>query len=171
MHMLWTVVPSAAGMCSLISGRLPLGVKGSLSVPRDSSVSCKKKSNHMIRRVLMVSESSFCPDTAWVCECVVWVGGGNLFTAHTRCFESSRQRKKDRTWRSESAPRWWWVLEYKNPAGEQPRARRWDMKVQQPSVHTQSYRVSVKYKWPTSLWVKRSGKWGFYIKTKLVFLW
>lgn len=26
---------------------------------------------------------------------VVWVGGGNLFTAHTRCFESSRQGKKD----------------------------------------------------------------------------
>lgn len=46
----------------------------------------------------MVSESSFCPDTALtVCECecvVVWVGGGNLFTAHTRCFESSRQGKK-----------------------------------------------------------------------------
>lgn len=88
-----TVVLSTVVTCALVSGRLPLGAKGSLLCPVIQECDTKK-SNHMIRQKLMVSESSFCPDTAWVCV-AVWVGGGNLFTAHTRCFESSRQRKKD----------------------------------------------------------------------------
>lgn len=98
---LWTVVLSAFVTCALVSGRLPLGVKGKPSVPCDSSV-WHMKSNHMIRQMLMVSESSFCPDTAWVCVCVCvragrcgWGVGTCLQLTHAALSPLDRGRKTE----------------------------------------------------------------------------
>lgn len=64
-HILYALVPLVVLTCAMVSGQLPLGVKRSLLCPVIQACHAeKKKSNHMIRRMLMVSESSFCPDTA-----------------------------------------------------------------------------------------------------------
>lgn len=87
------------------------------------------KRDHMMRQMLMVSESSFCPDTAvcahvhWCVRACGWGVGTCLRLTHAALSPLDRGRKA-KLGRSERAAHQRRVFRDKNTAGEQPGAQR-----------------------------------------------
>lgn len=145
----------------------------------------------------MVSESSFCPDTALtVCECVcvwVWVCGGVgggwelVYSSHTLLWVLSTGEEKTaykpETWQSESAAHWRWVfsgikilavcsLELSGETRGTTASGLWSITVAiSPVCRNRLNQISIICKCPVSLRIKLPEKWScLYTSYRSVFV-